>query len=325
MGTSTVSPNNGSLSETVQSNFRISCHPSGCFQCHFRAFGAFAFIADNQMLKSYTSAMAQLRTGLFWLLLIPLLWWLAHALGYLVHEYAHSFCAWACGYKADPLALKYGHLTPGNIAFLLDIDENVEYGPMFAAGKGYLASLVAVAGVLFGNGLLYLAARGLYSHAKRRHNDVLVLFALMLCAMNVGNFWCYVPVRTFATHADMATLEKGLNASPWWIVTVLGIPFAIAIWHFFAKLLPDACGFLFPGKRAQPAVLLALSSFTVFVFPFGAVGIQGYGEASRWISTCSACGLFPLVVILGWPPKAERGTGGHPKHSPPSESDRAAV
>ena len=95
---------------------------------------------------------------------------------------------------------------------------------MFAAGKGYLASLVAVAGVLFGNGFLYVGARRFYSQAMQRRRDVLVLFALMLCLMNVGNFLCYVPVRTFATHADMATLEKGLHASPWWIITVLGIP-----------------------------------------------------------------------------------------------------
>lgn len=212
------------------------------------------------------------------------------------------------------MALNYGHLTPGNVALLRDIDENVEYDPMFAAGKGYLAALVAVAGVLFGNGLLYLAARRLYSYAKRRHNDVLVLFARMLCMMNVGNFLCYVPVRTFTTHPDMATLEKGLHASPWWIVTVLGIPFAIAIWHFFTKLLPDACGFLFPDKRAPSAALLALSSFTVLVF-FAAAGLRGYGEASRWISACSVCGLFPAVVILGWPCRAKYGTSRHLKRS----------
>jgi hypothetical protein len=34
--------------------------------------------------------------GLFLFLL-----WLAHALGYFVHEYAHSFTAWAFGYKAN--------------------------------------------------------------------------------------------------------------------------------------------------------------------------------------------------------------------------------
>jgi len=254
--------------------------------------------------------MKQRKAALFWLLLVPVLWWLTHTLAYLVHEYAHSFSAWAVGFKADPLGLDYGHLTPVNVAFLLNIDENVEYGRMFAAGKGYLASLVAVAGVLFGNGLLYLAARRLYTVAKQRRRDVLALFAFLLCLMNVGNFFCCVPVRTFTTHSDMATLARGLQASPWWIITVLGIPFAIAIWHFFAKLLPDACGFLFAGKRISQFALLALSSFTVFVFPFGAVGLRGYGEASHWISVFSACVLFPVVVTLRWPRKAEHGTKG---------------
>ena len=252
------------------------------------------------------------RGVLFWLLLVPVSWWLAHALGYLVHEYAHSFSAWAVGYKANPLALHYGHLSPGNVAFLLDIDENVDYDPMFAAGKGYLASLVSAAGVLFGNGLLYLAARGLYSVAKRRRRDALLLFALILCLMNVGNFWCYVPVRTFAAHADMATAEKGLHASPWWIVVVLGIPFAIAIWHYFAKLLPDACGFLFGNARGRMAqtALLTVSLFTVFVFPFGAAGMRGYGATSHWISALSVCLLFPAVTTLCWPRKrVDEGKG----------------
>jgi len=269
--------------------------------------------------------MTQRRAVLFWLLLVPLSWWLTHALGYLVHEYAHSFSAWAVGYKADPLALNYGPLTLGNAAFLLDVDENVQYGPMFAAGKGYLASLVAVAGVLFGNGFLYVGARRFYSQAMQRRRDVLVLFALMLCLMNVGNFLCYVPVRTFATHADMATLEKGLHASPWWIITVLGIPFAIAIWHYFAKLLPDACGFFFGGNRIPQVALVTVSSFTVFVFPFGAVGVRGYGTTSHWISTLSACVLFPVVVILCWPRRPGHEKRYDLKQSPASGSSRFAV
>jgi len=164
--------------------------------------------------------------------------------------------------------------------------------------------------VLFDNGVLYFVSRGIYSFARQRHRRDLLLFAFLLCLMNVGNFLCYVPVRTFATRSDMATLDKGLHASPWCIVTVLGIPFAIAIWHFFAKLLPDACCFLFTANRIPQLGLLALSSFTVFVFPFGAAGIHGYGEASRRISIVSACVLFPVVVALCWRRKAEHGTRG---------------
>ena len=138
-------------------------------------------------------ATAGAETG-FWFLFFLLLW-SAHAAGYLVHEYAHSFTAWALGYKANPLALNYGHLSVENVALLLDIDENVDYDPIFAAGKGYLASLIAVAGVLFGNGLCYLASRKLYSFAKDQARDRLALFSFLLCLMCVGNFLSYVPVR----------------------------------------------------------------------------------------------------------------------------------
>jgi len=241
----------------------------------------------------------------FWLFVV-VFWWLTHALGYMFHEYAHSFSAWSFGYMANPLALEYGHPTPKNIALLLDVDDNVDYAPIFAAGKGYLASLIAVNGVLIGNGIFYFVARGLYSFAKRRRNQTLALFAILYCLMNAGNFLCYVPVRTFTTHADMATFEKGLNASPWLVIVLLGIPFAFAVWHFFSVLLPDACAFLLPGKRNQQVALLALSSFTMFVF-YGAAGLRGYGAVSRWISIVSVFLLFPLVMSLCWPRKISTG------------------
>jgi len=243
--------------------------------------------------------MARRNTVTLLALLLPL-WWLAHALGYLVHEYAHSFTAWALGYKANPMALTYGRLTVPNVLLLFDIDENVNYGPIFADGKGYLASVIAVSGVLFGNGVFYFVARWLFFLAKEWRREALGLLAFLLCLMNVGNFFGYVPVRTFTTHADMATVERGLGISAWWVAIVLGIPFAIAISHFFSTLLPDACGFLFPDRRVAQVVLLVVSSATAFFFPFGASGLRGYGDVSHWISAVSSCVLFPAVVILCW-------------------------
>jgi len=250
------------------------------------------------------------RNTILLLALVLPFWWLAHDLGYLVHEYAHSFTAWAVGFKANPLALNYGHLTVRNVLFLLDIDENVEYSPIFGTGKGYLASLIAASGVLLGNGVLYFVARWLFSFARRRRRKALGLLASLLCLMNVGNFLCYVPVRTFTTHADMATVDRGLGVSPWWVAIVLGIPFAMAIWHFFSKLLPDASGFLFPQQRVAQAILLVVSSSTVFFFPFGAAGLRGYGEVSHWISTISVCVLLPAVLFLCWPGQTGRWMPG---------------
>jgi hypothetical protein len=140
--------------------------------------------------------------------------WLAHALGYPVHDFAHSFVAWRLRYKANPLSLNYGHLDLNNVLTLEDIDENFDYDPIFAAGRGPLVSLIALAGVLFGNGLFYLLSRYFYSAAKDHGRRLLALFLFLFCMMNTGNLISYVPARTFATHADMATVELGLNIFP---------------------------------------------------------------------------------------------------------------
>ncbi|WP_158749352.1 hypothetical protein [Acidobacterium sp. S8] len=234
--------------------------------------------------------------GLFFLFQL----WLAHALGYLVHEYAHSFVAWALRYKANPLALDYGHLNLANLLYLSDIDENVDYAPIFAAGRGPLASLIAVAGVLFGNGIFYLLTRRIYALARAQGRQMLALFMFFFCMMNVGNFISYVPARTFTNHADMATVQQGLNISPWWIALVMGIPFCVAVGHFFARLLPGAVRFFFPDTRLGQIFLVILSSFIVFGF-FGSAGIRHYGEISHWISAFSIYVLFPLTIILCWP------------------------
>ncbi|NYF78315.1 hypothetical protein [Granulicella arctica] len=226
--------------------------------------------------------------------------WLAHALGYLVHEYAHSFVAWGSGYKANPLALDYGHLSWDNVIYLDDIDENVDYDPIFAAGRGWLAALIAVAGVLFGNGLFYLLSRRLYATAKEHGRHMLALFMFLFCMMNAGNFISYVPARTFTTHADMFTVERGLNISPWWVALVLGIPFCAAVWHFFARLLPGAMRFFFPHAKLGQIFLVFLSAYTVFKF-FGSAGLHRYGDISHWISALSVYVLFPLAIILCWP------------------------
>jgi len=230
--------------------------------------------------------------------------WLAHALGYLVHEYAHSFVAWVSGYKANPFALDYGHFSWENVIFLSDIDENVDYDRIFAAGRGSIAALIAVAGVLFGNGFFYLLARRLYSRAKAMNRRMLAFFLFLFIMMNAGNFISYVPARTFASHADMATVERGLGISPWWIAIVLGIPFCVAVWHFFARILPEAKRFFFPRSRLGQAFLAVLSAYTFFVF-FGGAGLHRYGDISHWISAVFVYGLFPVSVILCWPRRTE--------------------
>jgi hypothetical protein len=238
------------------------------------------------------------RSALIWLLAIFQLW-LAHAVGFMIHEYAHSFTAWLLHCKANPVALDYGGLNLDNLLFQDDIDENVDYVPIFAAGRGAAASLIAVAGVLIGNGLTYVVSRVFYVRAKQKTMRAWAMFFYWLGVMSVGNFLAYVPVRTFTTHADMATAAKGLNVSPWVIAFVLGVPFAVAIWHFLARILPDAEAFLFGEEPLLQGVLVLLTSYLVFVF-FGGAGIRNYGMVSYWLSVTSKYVFFPVVTILCW-------------------------
>jgi hypothetical protein len=225
--------------------------------------------------------------------------WLAHALGYFVHEYAHSFTAWAFGYKANPLALNYGHLDWNNILTQSDIDENVDYDPIFASSRGPVASLIAVAGVLFGNGISYLISLYGYNRAKTAGRTALAMFFFLLCIMNVGNLISYVPARTFATHADMATVEQGLKISPWWPAIILGIPFCLAAAHFVLKVVPQAMHYFSPRSRIKQALLLALACYMIFVF-YGGAGLNRYGNISHGISVVSIYLLLPLAAVYVW-------------------------
>ncbi len=236
------------------------------------------------------------KPALIWLLAILQLW-LAHAIGYLVHEYAHSFIAWFCHAKANPLALDYGGLNLENLLFLNDVDENVNYAPLFTQGRNYVAALIAVSGVLVGNGLSYIASLLLYRRARREHRRATAMFFFWLGVMSVGNFLSYVPVRTFASHADMSTVVRALDISPWVIALGLGIPFGVAIWHFLQKMLPEAKAFLFGTDPILQGVLVIMTTYFIFVF-FGGAGLHNYGSAGYWISAGCEYLFFPAVTVL---------------------------
>jgi len=239
----------------------------------------------------------------FWMWFAVLLW-LAHSTGYLVHEFGHTFAAYALGFKTNPLALDYGHFDLRNVLLLSEIDENVDYDAVLATGKGSFAALIAAAGMVLGSGTFYVISRWLYTNSKKKNRMILGSFAFLFCGMNVGNFLDYVPVRTFTTHADMARIESGLHISPWWVAIALGIPTAAAIWHLFARMLPDASLFLFPGEPASQGFLVVLSALIVFGF-FGSAGWYGYGAVSHWISVCSLCIAFPATMLCCWPRRGQ--------------------
>jgi len=149
----------------------------------------------------------------FWLWCIALIW-VTHSVAYFAHEYAHSGSAWLLGYKSNPLAIEYGRFNLANVVTLRQVDENVDYGTIFAQGHGWAAAGIAFAGAGIGNGLLYLMSRLLLRRQSIRHRKPVFLCLFWLCLMCVGNFYDYVPIRTFASHGDIAHITQGLRVSP---------------------------------------------------------------------------------------------------------------
>jgi hypothetical protein len=225
--------------------------------------------------------------------------WVTHTVALFAHEYAHTFTAWLLGCKSNPLALHYGGFHLANLLFLGQVDENVDYSAIIAQGRGHAAALIAFAGAGLGNGLLYLLSRLLLDREATRRRPNMFLFLFWFCLMNIGNFYDYVPVRTFASHGDMARITQGLRISPWLLLIVAGYPTAWAVWHFFARILPEAFPFVAPDARGLQAFLVAVSAFLMFGF-FGASGLFGYGDVSQVLSGISLLAV-PGVAATCWP------------------------
>lgn len=234
---------------------------------------------------------------LFVLLTIAMLW-LSHALAFFAHEYAHSFTAWLLGWKSNPLALNYGNFTVGNILAQVDIDENVDYKPVFASSHDVQAGIIAAAGMVIGNFLVtYPLSRLGYRAAKKNNKAGWAFFFYWCCAASVGNLIDYVPERTFAPSGDMHTVTEGFHCSPWAIIVVLGTPFLIALVHFFARFAPDVLRFILPNSRPKRVTIAILTALLIFGF-YGSAGLTASDNVSHAISNVCINGLIPLAAII---------------------------
>jgi hypothetical protein len=228
--------------------------------------------------------------------------WVTHTTAFFSHEYAHSTTAWLLGYKSNPLALDYGRFTLGNVLLLGQVDENVDYRAIFSQNHGHAAAFIAFAGSGIGNAPLYLVTLLLLWKEAVRRQPRLFLFLFWLNLMCVCNFYDYVPIRTFASHGDIANITHGLKVSPWAVVAVAGYPIAFAMWYFFARTLKDASSLLVPGSRGLQVTLLVICAFLMFGY-FGASGMFGYGDVSQTLSGLSFLAI-PGIVLACWPSRA---------------------
>ncbi|MCQ9156089.1 hypothetical protein [Acidomonas methanolica] len=239
---------------------------------------------------------------------------LAHACDFFLHEFAHSFTAWGLGWMADPLALAYGPPTIDNILMQQQIDDNVDYGPIFASGHGLQAALIAAAGPLLANGgaailcdrLLLVLTRGTQTPGRGK---ILLLWSLTwVAAFNVFNVWSYAPIRALATHADMALLARGLGVPGWVLFPfVTGFALWLAI-RFSCVSLPRVQSSFARrswatarpgagrwGRMFGPVVLAATVPF------FSMSGLGGtYGLAAILMSYASLFFLVPALIMACW-------------------------
>jgi hypothetical protein len=250
-----------------------------------------------------------------------------HALAFFLHEYAHAVTAWLLAFKADPLGLHYGRLDVANVLLQQEIDENVDYGPIFASGHGLAAAAIALAGPWVGNGLLYLVCALVLTRKMARMRPAVVLVLFWLAVMAAGNLWSYAPVRTIAAHGDMAPAARGLGLSAWGLFPFVVLPTLLVGWDLFGRLLPRvrarACG----GDIARGAFVAALACFVYFGF-FGMPAIGGgYGDVSAMFSILSVLVLVPVVLMMTLRPgrKARTADGGRGAGRSARKHSRAGV
>ena len=265
-----------------------------------------------------------LGTGWSWaglLALTTVQLWAAHACVFFAHEYAHSFVAWALGWKTNPLALHYGHPTLTVLLLQLGIDQNVDEVPIFASGHGVQAGLISAAGALLGNAAItYSLSRWGYQTAQRHGSRGWAMFSYWVCVASVGNFIDYVPIRTFTDgtdlYQDMFAVERGFGWSPWTLLLVFGIPTACALVYFFLRIEPQTLRWLFPASAGKRVFVALLTAFTLFDF-YGAAGWADGGPMAHRLSVISVCVVAPLMGVLTGI-VADRRTGGAPVAQTPA-------
>ena len=224
--------------------------------------------------------------------------WLAHAVAFFPHEYAHTFTAWLLGWKANPFDLHFPPLSPVVWLLQLGINQNVDEAPIFASGHGPDAALIGGAGMVLGNALISLPLSRLgWQWATRNHHAGWALFAYWCTVASIGNLIDYVSIRTFTLEGDMGALQRGFGWSPWLVLVLLGVPTLVALGWFFVRVVPNSLEWLFPRNPAQRLVVAGLTVGVLFGF-YGAVGFLEGGPIAHTLSVISVGFVIPLLLVV---------------------------
>lgn len=241
--------------------------------------------------------------------------WLTHYVVVIQHEYAHSFAAWLTGIKDDPIRIDWGGTGVHNILTLGDIDEDVDYDRALAAGHTTAAAVTAMAGVVIGNGVFYLLARMLLRRASVLARPWVAYSLFFYVVHSVGNFYDYVPLRTFAASGDVKNVALGSGAERWWIYGLAGYLTLWAIVDLYRSAMPTTLGAAgFGDARPARAVVLILTTLVLFVL-YDTPALAQSDPVSVFMGETSLI-IIPAVLMATWrrnvesdlplPPAAER-------------------
>ena len=234
-----------------------------------------------------------------WLLLAatPLVLLVTYYVSFMTHEYGHSFAAWMLGIKSSPWPITWGSNTIGNFLFLSEVDENVDYDAAMASGKNLAVAVVALSGIAV-NALLYLVFRFAAPLWRTSARTLVAYSTFWLLCMEVGNFFCYVPIRVASPSGDMHNWTVGSHQSWWWLYVIIGYLTLWAMIDFYRTVMPeslDASGIQARVGRASVLVTATLLLFGYFAGP----GLMKDDDLTQFISRTSLL-LIPVVLLVSW-------------------------
>lgn len=234
-----------------------------------------------------------------WLLLAatPLVLLVTYYVSFMTHEYGHSFAAWILGIKSSPWPIHWGSNSIGNILFLDEVDEHVDYDTAMASGKNLAVAVVAVSGIAV-NALLYLVFRFAAPLWRTSTRRLVAYSTFWLLCMEVGNFYCYVPIRVASPSGDMHNWTVGSHQSWWWLYVIIGYLTLWAMIDFYRTVLPaslDASGI---GTRVGRALVLVTATLLLFGY-FAGPGLLKDDDLTQLISRTSLL-LIPIVLLASW-------------------------
>lgn len=235
-----------------------------------------------------------------WLLVAtPLIVLITHYAAVIPHEFAHSLVAWVVGIKDQPGDIDWGGMSPLNVLFLANIDENVDYTAALDAGKHWQAAVTAFVGSGLVNVGLFLISRALLRKPWLRTRPVIAYFLFWFLLMNLGNMYDYVPMRVFADHGDVHNFIQGTGIDPW-VIFVAGSYLVLwAIVDLYRTQLPlglQSSGFVTPTARGVTLISATIMLFGYFANP----SLLGGSDLRLQVLAALSIMAIPPVVILLW-------------------------